>query len=270
MDRGLVASVMPHGTYVSWRLLESDPAGVGFDLWRRVGGRVEKVNAAPIVQTSDFFLPGFTDRAAEYSVDGKTFTPVRGEEIRRRGERRTVRAHPARGHERDRLRGGRGRPRRRRRIRLHRQDARRRHRPVGPRVEARKRHPQAGGLLVHRTLPLAARSRLEHRDGHLVLAVHRGRPRRRRQGRGDRQDRSARTRFPRSRRTRPARSGIPHGHRRPHRQRHLLDAVDRAYRARTRARLQPLRLAQPDRARGSRTSTARRRASSWSAAPTER
>ena len=81
MDRGLVASVTSRGTYISWRMLESDPAGVGFDLWRRVGGRVEKVNAAPIVQTSDFFLPGFTDRAAEYSVDGTSFTPVRGEEI---------------------------------------------------------------------------------------------------------------------------------------------------------------------------------------------
>ena len=80
MDRGLVASVTPRGTYISWRLLESDPVDVGFDLWRRVGGRVEKVNATPIVQTSDFFLPGFTDRAAEYSVDGTNFTPVRGEE----------------------------------------------------------------------------------------------------------------------------------------------------------------------------------------------
>ena len=175
-----------------------------------------------------------------------------------RGDRRRhVRTHPARRHERDRLGGGRGRPRRRRRVRLCRQDPFRRHRSVGSRLEAREGHAQVGGLFVHGPLPLAARPRLEHRDGYLVLAVHRGRPRRRRQGRGDRQDRSARTRFPRSRRTRPARSGIPHGHRRPHRQRHLLDAVDRAYRARTRARLQPLRLA-------------RRRASSWSAAPTER
>ena len=81
LDRGLVASVTPRGTYVSWRFLENDPADVGFDLWRRAGGRTEKVNAAPIVQTTDFFLPGFTDRTAEYSLDGKSFTPVRGEEI---------------------------------------------------------------------------------------------------------------------------------------------------------------------------------------------
>ena len=81
MDRGLVASVTPRGTYVSWRILDSDPIGVGFDLWRRADGRTEKVNPAPIAQTSDFFLPGFTDREAEYSVDGRSFTPVRGKEI---------------------------------------------------------------------------------------------------------------------------------------------------------------------------------------------
>ena len=81
LDRGLVASVTPRGTYISWRLLDSDPANVGFNLWRRVGGKAEKLNATPIVQTSDFFLPGFTNRMAEYSVDGTNFTPVRGEEI---------------------------------------------------------------------------------------------------------------------------------------------------------------------------------------------
>ncbi|MGN0853683.1 MAG: DUF6807 family protein [Kiritimatiellia bacterium] len=77
MDRGVVASVSSNGTYVSWRMLETDAPDAAFDLWRKVGERVEKVNAAPIVQTSDFFLPGFTDAAAAYSVDGKTFTPVR-------------------------------------------------------------------------------------------------------------------------------------------------------------------------------------------------
>ena len=81
MDRGLVASVTPRGTYVSWRLLDSDSADVGFNLWRRADGKTEKINTAPIVQTSDFFLPGFTDRTAEYSVDGTNFTPVRGVEI---------------------------------------------------------------------------------------------------------------------------------------------------------------------------------------------
>ena len=79
MDRGLVASVSPRGTHVGWRLLDTDAPDASFDLWRRAGGRVEKVNPSPIVQTSDFFLPGFTDAAAEYSLDGKTFVPVRCE-----------------------------------------------------------------------------------------------------------------------------------------------------------------------------------------------
>ena len=74
LDRGVVASVSPRGTHVSWRLLETDAKDVAFNLWRRVNGKVEKVNTAPIVQTSDFFLPDFTDATAEYSVDGKTFT----------------------------------------------------------------------------------------------------------------------------------------------------------------------------------------------------
>ena len=77
MDRGLVASVSPRGTYVGWRMLAEDPAGRAFDLWRRADGKVEKVNARPIVQTSDFFLPGYTNAAAAYSLDGKAFTPVR-------------------------------------------------------------------------------------------------------------------------------------------------------------------------------------------------
>ncbi len=77
MDRGLVASVSDRGTYVGWRLLESDAKDAAFDLWRRAHGKVEKVNAQPIVQTSDFFIPGFCDKSAEYSLDGKTFVPVR-------------------------------------------------------------------------------------------------------------------------------------------------------------------------------------------------
>ena len=78
MSRGLVASVTPRGTYVSWRLLEEDAPSAAFDLWRRAGGKTEKINPAPIVQTSDYFIPGFTDPSAEYSLDGRNFTPVRG------------------------------------------------------------------------------------------------------------------------------------------------------------------------------------------------
>ena len=78
LDRGLVASVTKRGTYLSWRLLDSDAADAAFDVWRRKGGKVEKLNAEPIVQTTDFDIPGCFDADAEYSVDGKEFTPVRG------------------------------------------------------------------------------------------------------------------------------------------------------------------------------------------------
>ena len=64
LDRGLFASVTPRGTYVSWRMLESDAADIKFDLWRRDSGRVEKINAYPISQTSDFFIAGYTNTTA--------------------------------------------------------------------------------------------------------------------------------------------------------------------------------------------------------------
>lgn len=76
MNRGLVAFVSSRGTYVSWRLLETDSPDASFDLWRRVDGRVEKVNDGPIVQTCDRFLPGYVNANAEYSVDGKAFSKV--------------------------------------------------------------------------------------------------------------------------------------------------------------------------------------------------
>ncbi len=78
-NRALVACVNAQGTQVSWRMLPSDATDLGFTLWRRANGKVEKLNAAPIVQTSDFFLDGYTDLTAEYSLDGAHFTPVRCE-----------------------------------------------------------------------------------------------------------------------------------------------------------------------------------------------
>ena len=81
LDRGLFASVMPRGTYVSWRMLESDAADMKFDLWRRDSGRIEKINAYPISQTSDFFISGYTNTTAQYSLDGKTFVDVEGRDF---------------------------------------------------------------------------------------------------------------------------------------------------------------------------------------------
>ena len=73
MDDGLIAGVTAEGTHVSWRWLDKK----AYDLWRRVNGTVEKLTREQIVQTSDLFLPGYTNLTAEYSLDGKTFTPVR-------------------------------------------------------------------------------------------------------------------------------------------------------------------------------------------------
>ncbi len=77
MDRGLVASIGEKGTYISWRLLDTDAPDAAFDLWRTIGDTVEKVNTSPIRQTTDFFAGGYTNAAARYSLDRATWTPVR-------------------------------------------------------------------------------------------------------------------------------------------------------------------------------------------------
>ena len=77
MDRGLTPVVTERGTYVSWRLLDTDASNAAFDLWRKCGEKVEKLNAAPITQTTDFFCADCFDEAALYSLDGKNWTPVR-------------------------------------------------------------------------------------------------------------------------------------------------------------------------------------------------
>ena len=76
LDRGLVASVTARGTYISWRLMDTDPADIAFDVWRKADGKIEKLNDRPVVQTTDFWLPQYVDTSAQYSVDGKTFSPV--------------------------------------------------------------------------------------------------------------------------------------------------------------------------------------------------
>ena len=78
LDRGLVCSITHAGTYLSWRLLPEDAKSAGFDVYRRLGGKTEKLNASPIVQTTDFLVEGFADEAAEYSVDGQNFVKASG------------------------------------------------------------------------------------------------------------------------------------------------------------------------------------------------
>ncbi len=78
IGRGLLTLPMRDGrVYVGWRLLKSDPRGIGFNVYRRVeNGVPEKLNDVPIVKTTDFVdrnpLP---DVPNQYSVvpvlDGK-------------------------------------------------------------------------------------------------------------------------------------------------------------------------------------------------------
>ena len=55
LDRGLVALPFDEGVYLSWRLLDTDPADAAFDVYRQVGNAArEKLNSASISRTTDF------------------------------------------------------------------------------------------------------------------------------------------------------------------------------------------------------------------------
>ena len=55
LNRGVIAVEDENrNVYVSWRLLQSDPADVGFDVYRETGKRSVKLNRKPIMGTTDF------------------------------------------------------------------------------------------------------------------------------------------------------------------------------------------------------------------------
>mgnify|MGYP000721689735 CR=1 FL=1 len=55
LGRGVVAFRRDDGAYVGWRLLDSDPDGVAFSVYRRSeGGKWTKVNENPIRETTDY------------------------------------------------------------------------------------------------------------------------------------------------------------------------------------------------------------------------
>ncbi len=68
MGRGVVAQTVPDGVYVSWRLLRDDPAEIAFDVFRRLDGQEQKLNAAPIRQTCDFLDQDPAGATAVYLV----------------------------------------------------------------------------------------------------------------------------------------------------------------------------------------------------------
>ena len=56
-DRGLVAVRSGNDVYLSWRLLETDRPGIGFDVYQHdTQGGEKKLNAAPITATTDFVV----------------------------------------------------------------------------------------------------------------------------------------------------------------------------------------------------------------------
>ncbi|NLF17505.1 MAG: hypothetical protein GX595_09625 [Lentisphaerae bacterium] len=56
MGRGAVALPLPDGTVrLSWRLLQADPADVGFEVWRQLGAApAVRLNTTPITATTEF------------------------------------------------------------------------------------------------------------------------------------------------------------------------------------------------------------------------
>jgi Rhamnogalacturonan I lyases beta-sheet domain len=55
LDRGVVAIAADGGqVYLSWRLLDTDPANVRFNVYRTTSAGDAKLNAAPVVATTDF------------------------------------------------------------------------------------------------------------------------------------------------------------------------------------------------------------------------
>ncbi len=71
LDRGLVAvATGAKQTYLSWRLLDCDPAGIAFNVYRSVAGKTpERLNAAPLGQTTDFVdTKAPADDKCEYTV----------------------------------------------------------------------------------------------------------------------------------------------------------------------------------------------------------
>jgi rhamnogalacturonan endolyase len=69
MGRGLVACQAEGGTYVGWRLLKDDPANCSFDLFREANGQRLKLNASPLVQTTDFVDTNTFLASARYTIE---------------------------------------------------------------------------------------------------------------------------------------------------------------------------------------------------------
>ncbi len=55
LNRGVIATVDDKGeVYVSWRLLNTDPGNIAFNVYKSLGNKVQKLNNKPITATTDF------------------------------------------------------------------------------------------------------------------------------------------------------------------------------------------------------------------------
>ena len=68
LGRGLVAIPMKDGRiFLSWRITDTDAPDCGFDVFSSAGGKERKLNASPVIQTSDFIVDAPV-AGAEYIV----------------------------------------------------------------------------------------------------------------------------------------------------------------------------------------------------------
>ena len=55
LNRGIYAVNEGNGkVFVSWRLMENEPADVGFNLYRTSNGKTVKLNGSPLLKGTDF------------------------------------------------------------------------------------------------------------------------------------------------------------------------------------------------------------------------
>jgi len=68
LDRGLIVQSLSEGiVYMSWRLLEEDPADISFTIYRKTEGKTIKLNKKPITKTTDYLDRNYIN-GASYSV----------------------------------------------------------------------------------------------------------------------------------------------------------------------------------------------------------
>ena len=153
LDRGLVA--MPAGpgrVYLSWRLLDTDPREVAFNVYRgSPGGPPEQLNKTPIQTTTDFVDETATV-GQEYSYSVRTTATDAGPDGRAARPWCVPTTTPKRAIDRearpgrDRPEGRHRRPGRRRPLRLRLEAAAGQHRSGAALVDAQSGHVQTGCL----------------------------------------------------------------------------------------------------------------------------